>query len=629
MSEVFMLTGAAGFLALLLWPFGPKKASPVFLIPPFILFFAIIFGLFQQTGELGVWRSSWLMIGKNPAFDLVFQFSSQRLIPSLLSSFLSLLILWFSLAYLHRNDDFGYFTFLITLFVLAMAGLFCAANLFTLLLAWEWVGLCSYLLVQYWYRLPDRPQSAWRVVLINKVGDVSLIIGFALWLSQSYVDLPLATQASLIGNLHLSIPAASFLVLAAFVKSAQFPFSIWLKEAMAGPTSVSALLHSATMVVAGVWLLVQISPILPSELFPVLTFIGLATFLVANSWAVSSSHLKNLLAFSTMAQLGLMVSFIGFYHAQGALMHMHTHAFFKAGLFLVCGYLMHQAEKEGNLSGLDAQFIPFLGPYLSQSRILFFAFLFLLAALGGWPITSGFLSKEAGVLTWQEAQQQKWGMLAYFVLQVGLALSAFYTARLIFFMVHKHWPTSSRAGMPFTFLLPIVVLALGSGFWLVGPNPISAGGWLSAALQLHISSMHFEPYALVLGSLAGGIYGYKNGFADGLHPIQRAFDGLLEQNLNLFRSGWRMLWAFGNACRSVDQKVLDLALVRFSQLGIVGGYFSAFFDRVVVDGVVLSTVKIGRLFGQIFWSHSRQSPQGFAFFVVFFLISCILLLLIF
>jgi NADH-quinone oxidoreductase subunit L len=424
------------FLSLLFWLIFPRRARFIFLLPAFLPLTALLVFLLSGTSQSSEITLPFLQASDRFSLEIRFQFDHLRLGLALLVSLLSFLIQLYSLSYLKKEDSQGYFHFLIGLFQLAMCGLFLSASLFSLFLFWELVGILSWLLVQFWYGKPAAADSALRVVLINKAGDFFLLTGIGLLVS---FGLFFPVSVNMVfpdgANVFLSSPTGQilcyFLAISAFIKSAQFPFSVWLKRAMAGPASVSALLHSATMVAAGVWLMSRLAPFMPASVMESLAIIGLISLLAGNLAALGSSHLKSTLAFSTMAQLGLMMAAIGLGKAESSLLHLVSHAFYKAGLFLFCGWLMKSLSEKGvSENETDSYFN--LSGILNSSPLGKWSLAILLAALAGLPFTSGFISKEALFpQPWISGNSLEW--LLFAGMQLGSFLTAAYCGRI--FMV--------------------------------------------------------------------------------------------------------------------------------------------------------------------------------------------------
>ncbi len=611
-----------------LWIFFPGKKSVAGILPTFFLFVFWLSQLIFKDLSLFSFQEKWIF--SNSVFDLNLSFlpDSRRIFFALLSSFMTLLIQIYSLAYLQKIEKWAYYQFLLTIFCLAMNSLFLAGNFFTLLIFWELVGLSSFLLVQFWYEKVNPVGAAIKVFLINKMGDLALISGIGLLVSFGMGSMVSGNLAVPDGaEIFFKSPVGSvlmgFFVLAAMVKSAQFPFSIWLKEAMQGPTAVSALLHSATMVVAGVWLLIQLAPAFGLEMHWILTIIGGFTFMFFNGLAIFSNHLKFILAYSTIAQLGLMTLAIGSGKADQTLFHLASHAFFKAGLFLVCGWLMHTAAEKGKI-GDEQQFIPNLEGLLSQQPILKWSFLILISGLAGLPLSAGFISKELLIPNvFDGADSLAW--TAFIILQIGIAMTAFYASRLalsLAFSTSNDYHFQSHSSNLFSF--PIFLLALFSGFWIFGFHPFSSEGWLAEMLLLKGKPVFPDVFMVLLGMALAWAFaknkGWKSVPAPGL--FRHHFQDLQIFNRAISHS-WKGILYLGSLGLKAEDRGIERPIHFFSKTFVVGGYFTSFLDKYLVDGLVNSLASFLTWMGGMLWSQSKRNPQYAVFFIFILLSICL------
>ncbi|MGN6506992.1 MAG: NADH-quinone oxidoreductase subunit L, partial [Tepidisphaeraceae bacterium] len=351
---------------------------------------------FQQ----GPWVETlrWLPIGnfpgqRDPGFlDVSLYVDSLTIVMLAMVTLVSTVVHLFSIGYMRDDARYACFFRYLSFFVFSMCGLLLAGTLLHLLVFWELVGLSSYLLIGFWHDRPAARTAAIKAFVTNRVGDVGFIIGMALivahvgntTLADLWRLLDASTQTAMSPAL-LSV-VGGLLFCGAIGKSAQFPLHTWLPDAMAGPTPVSALIHAATMVAAGVYLLARISPILTPDAHLFITVIGAVTIAIGTLCALAQRDLKRVLAFSTMAQLGYMVLAIGVGSWVGASFHLLTHAFFKGLLFLGAGMVIHAMHHE-------TRFEKFGGLY---KRLPVTAVTFAIGglAMSGAPYLSGFYSKE-------------------------------------------------------------------------------------------------------------------------------------------------------------------------------------------------------------------------------------------
>ena len=338
----------------------------------------------------------WIVLGKTHInFDILI--NHQTYFMYLLVQIVAFFVKLFSTKYLEHDDGINrYFAFL-NLFVFSMLGLVLAGNFLQLYLFWELVGFCSYLLIGFWYTKKSANAAAIKAFLLNRVGDALLMVGvFMIYLLYGSLEFDALTTENLdkaaFGFEFLSIEQLQTLaVLMIFggvtAKSAQLPLQIWLPDAMEGPTPASALIHAATMVVAGVFLLGRISPIITPVAGLTIAIIGALTSVLAAVSAVFQYDIKKVLAYSTISQLGFMVAGMGMGAVGEAFFHLTTHAFFKAGLFLCAGAVINFLHHEQDMRKM--------GNLIPKIPVVFYAYLVCAASLIGLPFTSGFLSKDS------------------------------------------------------------------------------------------------------------------------------------------------------------------------------------------------------------------------------------------
>ncbi|MSU72898.1 MAG: NADH-quinone oxidoreductase subunit L [Opitutus sp.] len=387
-----------------------------------------------------------------------------------------LLIFIFSVGYMHEDANFTRFFCFLSLFAAAMLGLLVANSLLLLFICWELVGLASYLLIGFWFHKPAAAAAAKKAFITTRIGDLGLLLGL-LWLYDStgsllFYDggagvLEPTTLGSLgaqttAGGLAVSTAIGLLIFCGAIGKSGQFPLHVWLPDAMEGPTPVSALIHAATMVAAGVFLIARVYPLMavdqilaaaPLHALTVVATIGAITALMGALIGVAQNDIKRILAFSTVSQLGYMMLALGVGSWVAAIFHLLTHAFFKALLFLGAGSVIHAAHHE--------QDIRRLGGLRGPMRTTFATFAVGTMALTGVPfLFSGFWSKE-GILH----AAHEWDV-SHLPLYVGLAavvLTAFYMTRLVaetFFGSARSDAASHAHENPSVMTLPLVILAV-------------------------------------------------------------------------------------------------------------------------------------------------------------------------
>ena len=344
-----------------------------------------------------------------------------------LITFVALGVQLYSLEYMKGDPRFGWYYAWQALFVAAMLTLALADNFLLLYIAWELVGLCSYLLIGFWFEQPGPREAAKKAFIVTRIGDVGLLIGILLlWVNVGSFSMTEAFAAAASGELGSGVTtaAALLLLLGAMGKSAQFPFHVWLPDAMEGPTPVSALIHAATMVIAGVYLVARAYPIFAASPEALLTVasVGMVTALGAATIALVSTNLKRILAYSTISHLGLMMLSLGALGWTAAVFHLMAHGFAKALLFLGAGSVMHGVGAHGDVD------IRRVGGLRRAMPLTATAFSIGALSLGGIPILSGFWSKDEILLA------VAGNLPAIFIVLTMLTvfLSALYMARAMF-----------------------------------------------------------------------------------------------------------------------------------------------------------------------------------------------------
>ncbi len=437
------------------------------------------FSILPRGGELKDNLFTWIESGLFKV-DVALQVDGLSAIMLLVITGIGFLIHVYSLGYMgHDEGMVRYFAYL-NLFIFFMALLVVADNLLLLFVGWEGVGLCSFLLIGFWYHDPANTIAGNKAFIVNRIGDFGFILGILLLFWEiSNQGIPSLNFAVLERNAHLLAPAkVTLITLLLFAgatgKSAQIPLFVWLPDAMQGPTPVSALIHAATMVTAGVYMIARLHflfTLAPATL-EVIAWIGASTAIFAATIALVQNDIKRVLAYSTVSQLGYMFLAIGIGAFSAAIFHLFTHAFFKACLFLSAGSVIHGLHGEQDMrkmGGLKAHF-----------PVTYWTFLIAALAISGAPLTAGFFSKDE-ILWLAFAKGSYW---LWLVGWLTAGLTAFYMFRQFFLVFHGHSRATedTRRGIhesPIVMTLPLILLALGSSLagWLGVPEFMGGNWW--------------------------------------------------------------------------------------------------------------------------------------------------------
>ena len=602
------------------------------------------------SGEVGVYNDSvytWL-VSDGIRMEVGFLVDHLSVLMMCVVTFVSFCVHVYTIGYMHEDPGYQRFFSYISLFTFAMLMLVMSNNFLQLFFGWEAVGVVSYLLIGFWYTRPSAIFANMKAFLVNRVGDFGFVLGIAgvvyytgsLDYRAAFEAAPMLAAAEFALSDTWTVSAITLICILLFIgamgKSAQVPLHVWLPDSMEGPTPISALIHAATMVTAGIFMVARFSPLFEqSEVaLSFVLVIGATTALFMGFLGIVNNDIKRVVAYSTLSQLGYMTVALGASAYGAAIFHLMTHAFFKALLFLAAGSViigMHHEQDMRKMGGL-AKVMPITAVTCWVGAL----------ALIGTPFLSGFYSKDFIIESVHEAD--RWGATyAYWCVLIGVFVTAFYTFRMIFMTFHgaPRWATGEGAHAshdhadddhahddhghhggtphesPWVVTLPLVLLAIPSlaiGYLTV--QPILFGGFFGEAIQvlpdndvLTVLSDHFhDPASFALESvkhpplwlaLAGVVAAWyfvlKNpsaatAIANALTPIRRVLDNKYYFdwfNENVLSAGSRLLgrvfWKAG------DQAVIDGALVNGSA------------QLVATLAGVVRRLQTGYLYSYAFW----------------------------
>jgi NADH-quinone oxidoreductase subunit L len=501
---------------------------------------------------------------------------------------ISALVHFFSIGYMKGDIRYSRYFAYLGLFSFSMLLIVLANNLFMLYVGWELVGICSYLLIGHWYEKKSASNAAMKAFIVNRIGDLGFFIGIAI-LYMTFHTFGLTEIFEGIKSGHLPFgsqwwlsAAGVLLFCGAIGKSAQFPLHVWLPDAMEGPTPVSALIHAATMVAAGVYLVARLFPLFTADALLVIACIGAITAFISATIAIAQNDIKKVLAYSTISQLGYMVMALGVGAYTAGFFHLVTHAMFKAGLFLGSGSVIHAMHNALHHQGdhhTDAQDIRNMGGLRHKMPVTFWTFVIYTLAISGVPLTSGFMSKDeilAGTLAFG-------GLTGHVIIPVVgflvAGLTAFYMFRLVILtFLGEHKDTERLAHVhesPLVMTAPLVVLAALSFFIFYGFNPIGASsGWFMQAIE--------RPESVVPAALAAAS---TEVFEESVHHVH-----LTAMLLSLTVAGLGILIAFATYYwKKISADVVAARLAPLHAFLLNKWYFDELYQAVVVNGVLALT----------------------------------------
>lgn len=600
----------------------------------------IVFNHTFNTGTIHFSRT-WFTIGATnvPVGILLNNLSVLMLV---LVNVIALPVHIYSMAYMSHDKNYSrYFTYL-SFFCFSMLGLVIVDNLVLVYAFWELVGFASYLLIGFWYKKQSAVQANKKAFIMNRIGDVGLLIAILILFVQ-YHTFDIGTLFGKDGLVfHSVINAGSWIgpvtqlpqvwqyvacggiMLAVAAKSAQFPLHTWLPDAMEGPTSVSALIHAATMVAAGIFLLGRVYPLFNVHELDALAVMGCFTAFMAASIALTQNDLKRVLAFSTISQLGFMVMAMGVGAYASSLFHLVTHAFFKCLLFLVAGVVIHEMQhiKDENGLDIDPQNMLYMGGLRKKLPLTFIAAVIGGLALIGLPLTSGYLSKDGILIQAFEWSDTKAGIFKIVPILTLITswMTAFYVARLIFKVffgkfrlldVHPDIKFHVSDGS-WNYKLPLVLLSICCLFPVFSLNPVLyEHAWVYKAFLpsnfLERQNIYHTiiPAGLNILSLVVIYWAYAVYIQERKLPIRQnnwLFD--LSYNQWYFNNVYNTIFvkpvlALSNGLFAFDRKGIDGFIHALQNIVIWLGKLAANIDRYIIDGFLHLLAAIVKYIGNM------------------------------
>ncbi len=661
----------------------PKYFQNGFIASAFcFVYFLICFGLnFEVNQSSYLIKINWLEWNAHKISFEIFLNSTQAIFLTLIS-FIALLVNVFSISYMHDEENTARYYGFLSLFIFSMFGFVMSDNLFFMFIFWELLGFSSFLLVGFWFKNIKAAKAAMKAFLVNRVADMGFIVAicicYSVWGTFSLQEIIELQQSGTITApvLYAFLIGGGFLI-ASLGKSAQFPFQGWLPDAMQGPTPVSALMHAATMVAAGIFLLCKVFILLHPDILMFATCIGCITAFMGSYTAAGQYDLKKILAYSTISQLGFMMIALGVGHPELAFFHLITHAFFKSCLFLTAGSIIHAMEsikarliKTEIKVNFDTQVIKMIGGLRKQMPFTFGIYLVATLGASGFPFTSGFLSKDeilSSTFIWANSQANSFYYFIPILALMSTFLTAFYMGRqfiMLFFgqnefanQLKNHFNQSEeKDGNWESFkenylsvkesglfmLVPMALLGLFSAWIFFSWHPFSISyAWIFDFIHfegitnrlthgssfVHISIILFSIFLVCLGLFSANMI-YRKHPSSRFLMMQSIFSKSklgLKLSINHFYLDYFYkigiiypTLSIAKFCVKIESKLNEMiTLLTYIIVGLA--HFTFWIDRVVIDGLLVKG--LARCSVQISYTLKKSTNGNIGFYLYAFILA--------
>jgi NADH-quinone oxidoreductase subunit L len=626
-----------------------------------------VFAKVWNNGHVVHQQVIWFTIGNTVVYAGVL-LNNLSVLMLLLVPVIALPVHIYSTAYMKHNGNLNRYFAYLSLFCFSMLALVVVDNLVLFYAFWELVGFSSYLLIGFWFTRDKAVQANKKAFIMNRIGDIGLLTAIIILFTQFHTfdittlfgDKGLISQAIIKSGFWLtslnSIPviwqyiAFGGIFLAVAAKSAQFPLHTWLPDAMEGPTSVSALIHAATMVAAGVFLLARVYPLFNDAELTILAIVGCFTAFMAATIALSQTDLKRILAYSTISQLGYMVMAMGIGAYTSSLFHLVTHAFFKCLLFLVAGIVIHQMQhiKEDNQLDIDPQNINNMGGLRKKLPFTFIVAIIGGLALIGLPFTSGFLSKDSILIQsfqWTDGRSGIFKLVPIVAL-LTTWLTAFYVTRLIvkvFFGELKllHLKPGIRLHLSdgnWQYKLPLAFLVIGCVCPLFSINPfLYKQAWIFKGFAAN-GGLERENVYHSLVPIGVNILSVLVMYAAYAVYVKRKANPFPQKGVlfNLSFNAWyfdaiynhlivKPVLILSRFAFWFDRRVIDGLVNLLAKAGLTLAKLSAWTDRYIVDGFLHLLVEIVRIISSFFRVFQAGKVQYYLFSMLVIILALFIL----